>query len=268
MSTIINDTTTDEGATGANTTAKAVIRADISEITSSLARTTLQANQPYIFLNTAISVADVVEELFELPADPPSLYLDLEGTNLSRHGSISILQISVLPHNRTYLIDIHMLKENAFAKAASNGQTLKKLLETESVPKVFFDVRNNADALYNCFGITLAGVQDLQLMELATRNFSKKYVHGLAKCIENDAPMTLSERNAWKLGKEKGLKLFAPERGGSYEVFNVWPLALDILRVVQDILELYHTLCDEQRRIDDEAFYPLRYNTRRQTPLV
>lgn len=127
-----------------------MIRADISEITSSLARTTLQANQPYVFLNTAISVADVVEELFELPADPPSLYLDLEGTNLSRHGSISILQIFVLPHNRTYLIDIHTLKENAFAKAASNGQTLKKLLETESVPKVFFDVRNDSDALYNC----------------------------------------------------------------------------------------------------------------------
>ncbi|KAK6810746.1 hypothetical protein RU639_013605 [Aspergillus parasiticus] len=156
---IIGDTTTDKGATVANTTAKAVIRDDISdilEITSSLARTTLQENQPYVFLNTAIGVADAVEELFELPADPPSLYLDLEGTNHSRHGSILILQIFVLPHNRTYLIDIHTLKENAFAKAASNGQTLKKLLEAESVPKVFSDARNDSDALYNCFGIKLA----------------------------------------------------------------------------------------------------------------
>lgn len=44
----------------------------ILEITSSLARATLQANQAYIILNTAICVADVVEELFELPVDPLS----------------------------------------------------------------------------------------------------------------------------------------------------------------------------------------------------
>jgi exonuclease 3'-5' domain-containing protein 1 len=52
-------------------------------------------------------------------------------------------------------------------------------------------------------------------MELATRNYSKRCVNGLARCIENDAAMTFSERNSWKLGKEKGLNLFAPERGGS-----------------------------------------------------
>ncbi|KAF7589425.1 hypothetical protein BBP40_004295 [Aspergillus hancockii] len=221
MSTsIINDITTGEGAIEVNAT---VVRAEISdilEVTSSLARTTLRANQPFVFLNTAIGVADIVEELFELPTDPPSLYLDLEGINLSRHGSTSILQIF----------------ENAFSKAASNGQTLKNLLETEDILKVFFDVRNVSDALYNHFGIEFAGVHDPQLMELATRSFSKRYVHGLARCIENDAPMTVSERNAWKLGKERGLKLFAPERGGSYEVFNVRPLAEDIMQYcVQDV---------------------------------
>ncbi|KAL3248623.1 hypothetical protein ABHI18_011962 [Aspergillus niger] len=75
MSTFIDDTTTDEGATGANTTAKAVVRAgisDILEITSPLSRATLQANQAYIILDTAIGVADVVEKLFELPVDPLS----------------------------------------------------------------------------------------------------------------------------------------------------------------------------------------------------
>jgi exonuclease 3'-5' domain-containing protein 1 len=48
--------------------------------------------------------------------------------------------------------------------------------------------------------------------------------------------MTFSERNSWKLGKEKGLNLFAPERGGSYEVFNLRPLAQDIMQYcVQDV---------------------------------
>ncbi|KAB8227913.1 uncharacterized protein BDW43DRAFT_304292 [Aspergillus alliaceus] len=189
--------------------------------------------QPYVFINKAIDIAELVKELFELSVDPPSLFLDIEGVNLSRHGSISILQVFVLPHNKTYLIDVHTLKENASLQAASNGQTLKDLLESKSIPKVFVDVRNDSDALYSHFGISLTGIQDLQLMELATRSFPKRCVNGLARCIENKADMTFSERNTWKLGKEKGLNLFAPERGGSYEVFNLRPLAQDNMQLWQ-----------------------------------
>lgn len=83
--------------------------------------------------------------------------------------------------------------------------------------------------LYSNFQINLAGAHDLQLMELATRTFPKKRVNGLARCIENDAGMALSEQRKWKATKEKGLKLFAPERGGSYEVFNTCPLANEII---------------------------------------
>jgi exonuclease 3'-5' domain-containing protein 1 len=73
-------------------------------------------------------------------------------------------------------------------------------------------------------------------MELATRNFSKRCVNGLAKCIERDIPLSVSERDAWKKTKEKGLNLFAPERGGSYEVFNARPLSDDImLYCIEDV---------------------------------
>ena len=73
-------------------------------------------------------------------------------------------------------------------------------------------------------------------MELATRYYSKKYVSGLAKCIDRDAPLTTDEMRTWKASKEKGLKLFAPERGGSYDVFNVRPLPDDIKEYcVQDV---------------------------------
>lgn len=97
-------------------------------------------------------------------------------------------------------------------------------------------MRNDSDALYSHFGIKLAGVQDLQLMELATRSFPRRRVNGLARCIENDAPMTAAERQRWKATKQKGVDLFAPERGGSYEVFNVRPLAEDIIQYcVEDV---------------------------------
>jgi exonuclease 3'-5' domain-containing protein 1 len=65
-------------------------------------------------------------------------------------------------------------------------------------------------------------------MELATRSFSKRCINGLARCIERDLPMTSSERRHWKNSKERGVKLFAPEHGGSYEVFNIRPLPQEI----------------------------------------
>ncbi|PCD21766.1 hypothetical protein AU210_015569 [Fusarium oxysporum f. sp. radicis-cucumerinum] len=70
----------------------------------------------------------------------------------------------------------------------------------------------------------LAGIYDLQLMELATRSFSRRCVNGLSKCIERDAPMSIQERLEWVQTKEGGLRLFAPEKGGRYEVFNERPL--------------------------------------------
>lgn len=120
--------------------------------------------------------------------------------------------------------------------AFNNGQTLMGILESPHIPKVFFDVRNDSDALFHHFNVKLAGVINLQLMELATRYYSRKYVSGLAKCIDRDALLTTDEMQTWKASKEKGLKLFAAERGGSYEVFNVRPLPDDIKEYcVQDV---------------------------------
>lgn len=48
--------------------------------------------------------------------------------------------------------------------------SLKSILESSMTPKVFFDVRTDSDALYGQFGIRLAGIIDLQLMEVASRS--------------------------------------------------------------------------------------------------
>ena len=73
-------------------------------------------------------------------------------------------------------------------------------------------------------------------MELATRMYNRKYVKGLSKCIENDLTMTPSEKRQWLEGRDKGIALFDPKLGGSYEVFNVRPLADEIaLYCTQDV---------------------------------
>ncbi|ORY10439.1 ribonuclease H-like domain-containing protein [Clohesyomyces aquaticus] len=175
-------------------------------------------------VDTPEAVAALVDAIANLPTHPPSLYIDLEGIDLSRHGTISILQLFVLPHSRTYLIDIHNLRSAAFLTPSPKGHTLKGILESAVVPKAFFDVRNDSDALYSLFNIDLAGICDIQLMELATRTASKRCVNGLARCMERNLSMTFAERQVWVDTKEAGRKLFAPERGGSYEVFNVRPM--------------------------------------------
>ncbi|KAK4233677.1 hypothetical protein C8A03DRAFT_47835 [Achaetomium macrosporum] len=180
----------------------------------------------------------LVDVLDGQPTTPPSLYIDLKGVNLGRHGTVSILQIYVLPRRQAYLVDIHLLGERAFSTPSSTtGHTFKGILESEAVPKVFFDVRHDSDAHYSHFGISLAGIQDVQLMELATRDYPRRFVCGLAKCIERgDACLSEEERSAWSAAKAKGRRLFAPECGGSYQVFNERPLSEEIRRYcVQDV---------------------------------
>lgn len=181
------------------------------------------------FIDDAKLVAETIDAIEGLLTSPPSLYFDLEGENLSRNGTISILQLYVLPFDRTYILDVHTLRSQCFSTAGKSGHTLRDILEDGAIPKVFFDIRNDSDALYSLFGINVNGIHDLQLMELATRTFERRVVSGLSKCIERDAPLTIQEQLSWKANKERGVKLFAPERGGSYQVFNERPLRPEIM---------------------------------------
>ena len=181
------------------------------------------------FVNTVDSVSVMVDGLAGLPTDPPSLFFDIEGKQLSRTGTVSILQILVHPANHVFLIDIHVLQESAFNTPGKDGTNLRTIFESSSIPKVCFDVRNDSDALCFHYGIAFQGVLDLQLMENASRPaYARRLVNGLQRCIMTDAPIRMEERQNWIAVKEKGVKLFDPNKGGSYEVFNTRPLHADI----------------------------------------
>ncbi|OJJ46792.1 hypothetical protein ASPZODRAFT_132945 [Penicilliopsis zonata CBS 506.65] len=161
----------------------------------------------------------------------PLLYIDLEGERLSRHGKVSLVTVLVylgLGLEYSYIIDIHTLGSTAFSTVGSLGKSLKDILESPQILKVFFDVRNDSDALYAHYGIALQGVRDIQLMENASRPTTKrrKFLSGLSKCIEG---VTYGKkRDQWKLSKEKGESLWDPKKGGSYNVFNTRPLPNEI----------------------------------------
>ena len=180
-------------------------------------------------IDSASALIAFLDRLEDLPSQPPSLYLDLEGINLSRHGSISIIQVFVLPPRQTYLLDIHFLQKDAFSTCGSSGATFKSILQDATVPKVFFDVRNDAGALFAHFQISVKGACDLQLMELATRSYRKDRVAGLARCIKRDSQLSANKKKLWEATKQQGIKLFRPESGGSYANFNIRPMRQEIV---------------------------------------
>jgi len=209
-------------------------------ITNSLGSISLHRTPDYELVDTPAAISTLVDSLDVQPTTPPSLYIDLEGVKLSRHGSISILQVFVSPSRRTYLVDIHTLRDEAFSTRGANGRTLKEILESDAIPKVFFDVRNDSDALFAHFGVRLRGVEDVQLMENAARPTGRRrFVNGLERCINTDAGLSLTQRTEWKSAKERGLRLFHPDYDGSYEVFNTRPMSIDIIRYcVNDVVYL------------------------------
>jgi exonuclease 3'-5' domain-containing protein 1 len=162
----------------------------------------------------------------------PTMYIDLEGVNLCRDGSLSILTLLIdtgTPTVRACLVDVHLLGSQTFNTTGIKQRTLKDIFQDEKIPKVFFDVRNDSDALFAHFGVALQGVEDIQLMESAIRTTtrSRKYLNGLAKCVEKCVPYI--NRASWKLAKEKGERLFKAEHGGSYEIFNQRPIPDEIV---------------------------------------
>ncbi|KAJ5557340.1 hypothetical protein N7494_001255 [Penicillium frequentans] len=154
----------------------------------------------------------------------PSLFIDLEGIQLGRHGSISIMSLYIPSKKRVCLIDIYRLGKEAFSTINSDGKSLKTLLESPDILKVLFDVRHDSDALFGLYGISVDGIRDVQLMELGTRTGSKEFLAGLKKCVEADSTITQKEKTAWGRTKDHARQLFDPSLGGRYEIFNERPI--------------------------------------------
>ena len=207
----------------------------------------------HILVDTEAAVADMVDSMLNLPIYPPSLYLDIEGLSLGRYGTISIVQAKVIPEGQVFLVDVTKLGHLAFDTAASTGVTFRSILENDQIPKVFFDVRNDSDALYANYSIKLAFVQDLQLMEMACRWRSKEYVMSLAKCIQFHVAMERDQRNEWFFTKEHGKHLL---KGGSHEIFNVRPISHRIIDYCVNDVEYMPDLWETYEALLESRYHP------------
>lgn len=206
----------------------------------------------YTLVDTTDSLSSVIPTFCGLPTSPPSLYVDLEGEELGKNGTIALIQIYVLPLKHTYLIDVQVLGDAAFTTASKtpvSTPSLKAILESPHIPKCLFDVRHDSNALFFLYGVSMQGVQDIQLMELARR--SGVYVNGLARCVEMDAGLSKSAAEAFQKKKQEGASLFVPSKGGSWEAFRERPMKTQLLDYCVQDVQYLPVLWQRYKVVDD-----------------
>jgi exonuclease 3'-5' domain-containing protein 1 len=161
--------------------------------------------------------------------EKPELSCDCEGCNLGRHGSLTIFQMRVRSLKHTYVFDVLAFGGRAmFEMEGNGGQSLKKTMESLQA-NVFWDTRQDSDAMLHHFGVRLGGVIDAQLMEIAARSFRQRdKVSSLkdAFLVHGKAWMTGEELWEWRRAWNEAKDYVNESR---YECFKVRPLSYQAL---------------------------------------
>ncbi|KAM5351193.1 hypothetical protein ACJ41O_003916 [Fusarium nematophilum] len=154
-----------------------------------------------IVISTPISLRLLMSSF---PKANQPLYIDLEGQSLGRNGTVSIITIFSALADTVWLIDVATLGASAFTlQGLTRNRSLKSVLEDSDVKKYFWDVRNDADALWSLYGVKLEGVVDIQLLENASRSSDKTFLSSLAKAIQRDGHLGFQAQELWlRLKKE------------------------------------------------------------------
>jgi exonuclease 3'-5' domain-containing protein 1 len=109
---------------------------------------------------------DALHDVIETIQSSPVIILDCEGDDLGQKGgSLSLISIKVTETDGCgyYLID-------AISISKDDLQPLFDILASSSTTKVLFDGRMDFAELYHTYGVTLRGVLDLQLADVASRS--------------------------------------------------------------------------------------------------
>lgn len=110
--------------------------------------------------------------------------IDCEGLKLSKHGELCLVAIATL-HGYIFLFDICSLGDSAFTFG------LRQLLESPKIRKVFQDARQDVDALYWQFGVSVASIWDTQIADAIHRWAQRQrveFVLGLPKLMSKYCP--------------------------------------------------------------------------------
>lgn len=167
-----------------------------------------------------------------------TLALDIEGVALSRFGEICIVQVATRS-GQVFLFDVTVLGKEVF------NDSLQRVLEAEAIRKLLWDCRSDADALKHVHGVSLKNILDIQIL------YAKKFAtgpdgraHSLCR-YEHALQAVVSSADQTRAAeiKKRGKAMFAPEAGGTYEVWKRRPLP-HILRAycALDVVHMFEML--------------------------
>lgn len=161
-------------------------------------------NADRTFIDTPEKLEAFLPLLLELQPstrEAPELALDSEGWNLGIDGTLTILQMRIRSKKYAYIFDVLTLEgKKMFETEGAEGQSLKKVLEAKEHIQVWWDIRQDTEALFHHYGILIGSRIDLQLMELASRTTPyRDFLRGLASAVwtEGDAWMDPYEVQDW-----------------------------------------------------------------------
>ena len=189
------------------TTTTATTTADASSISSTES----------VLLDDPAITARVMGELIERK-EPVAV--DFEGIALSRTGKLCLAQVAP-KDGPVYLVDVTAMGRDAFGPGRFG-----ELLESEAVLKLIFDCRGDSDALYHQYDVRMRHLYDVQVVYCIKNDQDTnagrrgRYLLGLRKALADCPGLDHEAREALDVIKAEGTKLFAPELGGSYAVWE------------------------------------------------
>ncbi|KAK4612859.1 hypothetical protein CLAFUR0_13498 [Fulvia fulva] len=170
-------------------------------------------------VDTTDAISDMLNDILPIcraASGEPALYIDCEGVDLGRDGSVTMLSIHCPENGEVYLVDLLTLQDSAITTTGTGRYnqyvTLKTILEARNVVKGMWDCRKDSDALYAHYNIKLAGVLDIQLMDIITkREKDRKQLIGLESAFTSKLNVTPDEEisinvlsHCAKVGMEEG----------------------------------------------------------------
>jgi exonuclease 3'-5' domain-containing protein 1 len=187
----------------------------------------------YGYIDTEGKLSIAIEEIRQAIQKGETIAVDCEGVNLSRFGSVTLVNIAV--RGQVYLIDVLKIGSAVYDRG------LRSILEDKSIKKLMFDCREDADALKHLYNVRLDGVLDVQLLEVMNRIIHRGYtkIRSLKHCLE----LFVSDKTMLEV-KLKGRSSMDQDN----KLWEKRPLSEDILKYASiDVLvlfKLYDALCN------------------------
>jgi exonuclease 3'-5' domain-containing protein 1 len=163
--------------------------------------------------------------LIALPTDGPNIGADFEGEDLRRDRELDLVLLHDYVVDQTYILDVYHLQSAAFDTSGTDEKsTLRSILQSDKILKLFRDVREESDAIYHHFKVKLDGVLEVWLFMMTANSqgwySATRYRPGLYKTILNGVDMDVDTKNKWIAAKNNGKALWNPDQDGSFDRFT------------------------------------------------